>query len=62
MSPDIQTSIRSALQAIPATDFRDGHLALLRTLGYESSKTRHPRCPTCHLSRDSQEERTGGDF
>jgi type I restriction-modification system DNA methylase subunit len=39
MSTDLQTSIQSALQAIPATDFRDGHLALLKTLGYESSKT-----------------------
>jgi adenine-specific DNA-methyltransferase len=39
MSPDLQTSIQSALQAIPTADFRDGHLALLLALGYASEKT-----------------------
>lgn len=35
----LQKSIQSALQAISNTDFRSGHLTLLKTLGYSSDKT-----------------------
>jgi len=39
MPTELQTSIQSAVQAIPTSDFRSGHLDLLKTLGYESTKT-----------------------
>jgi type I restriction-modification system DNA methylase subunit len=47
MSTNLQSSIQSALKAItplssvegPGSDFRAGHLALLKTLGYESNKS-----------------------
>ena len=39
MPTHLQSSIQSALQAIPGSDFRAGHLELLATLGYKSDKT-----------------------
>ena len=39
MSTELQSSIQSTLQAIPTSDFRTGHVELLKTLGYESTKT-----------------------
>lgn len=39
MPTELKTSIQSALQAIPVSDFRSGHLALLKELGYASDKS-----------------------
>lgn len=39
MPSGLKQQIQSALQALPAANFRDGHLALLQTLGYSSEKT-----------------------
>ena len=39
MTPSLQTSIQSALQAFPTTPLREAALSLLDTLGYRSDKT-----------------------
>ena len=39
MTSDLKQQLQSALQSIPDSDFRAGHLTLLKTLGYTSEKT-----------------------
>jgi len=39
MATETRPNLRKSLQALPSSDFRDGHLNLLGTLGYRSDKT-----------------------
>ena len=38
MPVDTRQILKKRLQALPAADFRDGHLELLDSLGYQSDK------------------------